>query len=618
MSRLLTAIVALTAWVLASPLRAEPLHGIAMHGAPALAAGFPHLPYANPAAPKGGRITLGVTGSFDSLNPLIVRGEAVQGIREFVVESLLARSLDEPFTLYPLLARSIDVPTDRSSITFHIDPAARFHDGKPVTAQDVIFSMELLREKGRPNHRTYYKKIAAAEVLSAESVRFTFKPSESLPGVPAPEVPSYDREMPLILGLMPVLPEHATNRETFDKTSLEPLVGSGPYRVLKVDTGRSIIYKRDENYWGRDLPVNRGRFNFGEIRYDYFREASTQFEAFKIGQIDLRGEDDPARWAEQYRIAAVTENRIVKTEFPSALPTGMTALVFNVRRPVFADQKVRQALIRLFNFEWTNRSLFHNLYKRTQSYFQRSMLAAIGASEARPASEREKELLAAFPGAVRPDILDGSYLFPVSDGTGHNRENARLAFELLKSAGYSLVDGKLMHPERGQLSFEILGSSAAQERLLSGFLGDLKRLGIDGRLRVVDSAQYQSRIKDYDYDMIQYTWPSSLSPGNEQLFRWSSAIADTPGSFNYAGVKNPAADAMIREMLLADTPDRFLSAVRALDRVLLSGDYVIPLFHAPTQWIAHWQRLKHPDAQPLSGYNLDTWWIEEPVPAPAP
>ncbi|MGQ0672107.1 MAG: extracellular solute-binding protein [Hyphomicrobium sp.] len=602
-----------------SAVAAEKQHAIAMHGEAKFPAGFSHFPYADPAAPKGGRVTLGTTGSFDNLNPLIVRGEAASGVREFVIETLMARSLDEPFTLYGLLAESIDYPPDRSAITFNINPGARFSDGQPVTAADVVFSMELLREKGRPNHRTYYKKVAAAEALSPLAVRFTFKPAEAAPGTPADAPPTYDREMPLIMGLMPVVPKHATDPETFDRTTLAPLIGSGPYRIATIDAGRSITYVRNPDYWGRDLAVNRGRFNFDEIRYDYFREPATQFEAFKIGQIDVRHEDDPARWADSYRIAAAEDGRIAKAEFPSGLPAGMTGLVFNTRRPVFQDARVRQALIRLFNFEWINRTLFHTLYKRTQSFFERSELAAIGADVPRPADDRETLVLDRSGASVKPAIRDGTYRFPVSDGTGHNRENARQAFALLAEAGYRLEDGRLVHTATGeQLSFEILASAAAQERLLSNFIADLKRLGIAARIRVVDSAQYQSRLKSYDYDMVQYSWLASLSPGNEQLFRWSSAVADQPGSYNFAGVKSPAVDRIIGDMLAAETAEEFRATVRALDRVLLSGDYVIPLFHAPTQWVAHWSRLAYPPVQPLWGYNLDTWWTTPASQTPSP
>jgi peptide/nickel transport system substrate-binding protein len=577
------------------PAAAEPAHAIAMHGSPKEAAGFPYFPYVNPDAPKGGRLTLGAYGSFDSLNPMIVRGEPAQGVREFAIESLMARGQDEPFTLYALLAESIDVPADRSHVTFRLDPRAHFSDGQPLTADDVLFSFELLKEKGRPNYRTYYKKVTSTERLSDREVRFVLGAGG-------------DREMPLILGLMPVLARHAVTADTFEATSLTPPIGSGPYRISNIDPGRSITYERDPGYWGKDLPVNRGRFNFDEIRFEYYREASTLIEAFKTGAIDLRSEDDPARWAEGYAFPAVAEGRVVKGEFDIGLPAGMTALVFNTRRSVFADIRVREALISLFNFEWVNKNLYHGLYTRTQSFFERSYLS----SARKPADARERALLAPYADNIKPEILEGTYRWPESDGSGQNRLNARAAYDLLASAGYALRGGKLVEEKSAKpLAFEVLAGSSGQERLLASFKADLEKLGISLAIRVVDSAQYQARLKDYDYDMIQFTWPASLSPGNEQLFRWSSQVARQPGSFNYAGVENPAADVLIAALLGAETPDDFISAVRALDRLLLSGSYVIPLFHVPKQWVAYWQRLHHPAAIPLFGFNLDSWWAED-------
>jgi len=581
-------------FITAGIAQAEPAHGIALYGAPKEPADFSHFSYVNPDAPKGGRLVLSAFGSFDSLNPLIVRGVPVNGIRDFVIESLMARGLDEPFTLYGLIAETVEVPEDRSSITFHLNPKARFSDGTPITADDVLFSFQLLKEKGRPNHRTYFAKVAKAERLSQRDVRFTFESAG-------------DREIPLILGLLPVLPRHLINPDTFESTSLELPVGSGPYRVGKVDTGRSVTFKRDPDYWGKDLPVNRGRFNFDEIRFNYFREGSVMFEAFKTGQVDLWPEDDPRRWANGYNFAAVADGRVVKRAFDIGLPAGMTALVFNTRRKVFADPRVRQALIYLFDFEWINRTLYAGLYSRTQSYFERSILASAG----RPADADERALLARYPAYVKPEIMEGRYRFPSTDGTGRNRENQTQAFRLLKEAGYALKGGKLVGPDGNQLSFEILAASTSQEALLLSFARDVERLGIEVKLRVVDGAQYQARLTSYDYDMIQNSWPSSLSPGNEQLFRWSSAAATTPGTYNFAGVQNPAADAMIQALLAAKAEEEFVSAVRALDRVLLSGDYVIPLFYTPKQWLAYWTRLKHPQTTPLFGYNTDSWWSAE-------
>jgi peptide/nickel transport system substrate-binding protein len=587
-----TAALALALLLFTSAARAEPVHGIALYGTPKQSADFTHFSYVNPDAPKGGRLVLSSFGSYDSLNPLIVRGVAANGIRDLTIECLMARGLDEPFTLYGLIAETVEVPEDRSSITFNLNPKAHFSDGHPITADDVIFSLQLLKEKGRPNHRTYYAKVAKTERLSDHAVRFTFDATG-------------DREVPLIIGLMPVLPKHAINPDTFENTSLQFPVGSGPYRVGKVDAGRSVTLVRDENYWGRDLPVNRGRYNFDEIRYDYFREGSVMFDAFKSGQVDLWPEEDPRRWADGYDFPAIRDGRAVKREFEIGLPAGMTALVFNTRRAVFADARVREALIGLFDFEWINRTLYAGLYQRTQSYFERSILASAG----RPADAREREILAPFPNAVKPAIMDGTFRFPSTDGSGRSRENQEKSFRLLQAAGYELRDRKLIEAKTGrQLEFEILASSTSQEGLLLSFARDVERLGIKVKLRVVDGAQYQQRLTSYDYDMIQNTWSSSLSPGNEQLFRWSTQAAKTDGTYNFAGVENPAADAMIQAMLAAKTEEDFVSAVRALDRVLLSGDYVIPLFFIPKQWLAYWTRLQHPEKTPLFGYNVESWW----------
>jgi peptide/nickel transport system substrate-binding protein len=579
--------------LLPCPARAEPVAGIAMHGEPARQKAFTSFPYVNPDAPKGGRATLSVQGSYDSLNPLIVKGAPADGVREYLYESLLARANDEPFTLYGLIAEAVESPPDRSFVEFTLNPAAKFSDGAPITVDDVIFSHAVLRDHGRPNHRSYYKKVAKVEQTGERKVRFTFDAS-------------VDREMPLILGLMPVLPKHLLSAETFEKTTLTPPIGSGPYTISKVEPGKSIAFKRDPNYWGRDLPVNRGLYNFDEIRYDYYRDSGSLFEAFKAGAIDARPEDDPTRWTEGYNIPPVRDGRIVKEEFPVAVPAGMSALVFNTRRPFFADQRVREALIKLFDFEWINRTLYHGQYARTESYFARSDLSSHG----RPADEKEKALLAPYSGEVKPKIMDGTFAFPVSDGTGENREGRKEALALLEQAGYRLEKGKVRDKQGRPVSFEILAATRAEERLLLTYARALKQVGIDARIRQVDSAQYQRRKLNYDYDMLQYDWPVSLSPGNEQFFRWGSDAASTEGTYNYAGVKSAGVDAMIKALLEAKDSKSFVAAVRALDRLLLSGDYVVPLFHLPTQWLAYWNRLKRPTNTPLYGYQIDTWWSE--------
>jgi len=570
----------------------EAWHAIAMHGEPALAAGFTSFSYANPAAPKGGRLTEGVIGTFDSVNPFIIKGLAEQRVRNYVVETLMARGYDEPFTLYGLLAKSVETDDERTYVTFRLDPAARFSDGHPVTAEDVIFSFEILRDKGRPNHRTYYAKVSKAEVVGPDAVRFDLSAA-------------HDRELPLILGLMPILPRHAIDPATFEDTTFAPLIGSGPYVIAEVRPGHTVRLARNPNYWGRHLAVNRGFWNFDEIRIDYYRDANSHFEAFKKGLFDVNVERDPSRWETAYAIPAVRDGRIVKEAFADALPKPYSAFVFNTRKPLFADIRVREALMLLLDAEWINHNFFFDRFKRSASYFDDSELSA----HRRPADARERELLAPFPQAVRADVLDGTWSPPVSDGSGRDRETLKRALALLAEAGYEL-DGTVLR-ERGSdrpFAFEILVTTKDQERLALAFQRHLRRAGIDARVRMVDAVQYDRRRQTYDFDMIQNRWDESLSPGNEQSFYWGSAAADAPGTRNYMGAKNPAIDAMIDAMLAARTRKDFVAAVRALDRVLMSGFYTVPLFYLPEQWVARWERIARPAKTSLSGYLPETWW----------
>ena len=547
-----------------------------MHGEPAWAPDFSHSTYANPAAPKGGQLVQGVLGTFDCLNPFIVKGLPAANIRGYVIESLLARGYDEPFTLYGLLADSVATDVARSFVTFTINPAARFSDGKPVTPEDVIFSWELLRDKGRPNFRTYYAKVVKAEATGTRTVRFDLSGAD-------------DRELPLIIGLMPVLAKHAINPATFEDTSFDPPLGSGPFVVGAVKPGESVIFKRDKNYWGRDLPINRGLWNFDTIRFDYYRDGNTHFEAFKKGLYDLRVETDPGRWQTAYNFPALREGRVVKEDLPYGLPKGMQGLVFNTRRPVFGDVRVREAILQLFDFEWMNHNYFFDLYRRTASYFDGCDLSAHGVA----ANARERELLTPFPDAVRSDIMDGTWSPPVTDGSGRDRDTLRRAFVLFKAAGYELKGTQLVHVASGRLlSFEILTTTRDQERLALAFARNLKRAGIEARVRTVDATQFERRRIGFDFDMMEYRWEQSLSPGNEQLFYWGSVAADEQGSRNYMGVKSKAVDAMIAAMLAATTRPDFVSAARALDRVLLSGFYVVPLYFPPVQWVARWTRIR--------------------------
>jgi peptide/nickel transport system substrate-binding protein len=567
-------------------------HAIAMHGEPAWGANFTHPAYADPTAPKGGQLTQGVLGTFDCLNPFIVKGLPAANIRGYVVESLLARGYDEPFTLYGLLADTVSTDTARTFVTFGLNPAARFSDGKPVTPQDVIFSWELLRDKGRPNFRTYYTKVVKAEAIGARSVRFDLTGAD-------------DRELPLIIGLMPILPQHAINLLTFEDTSFEPLLGSGPYKISNVRPGQSVTFTRDKDYWGRDLAINRGLWNFDAIRFDYYRDGNTHFEAFKKGLYDLRVETDPGRWQTAYDFPAARQGRVLKEDLPYGLPKGMQGLVFNTRRKIFSDIRVREAILQLFDFEWINHTYFFNLYKRTASYFDGCDLSAHGV----PANARERAILTPFPDAIRADMMDGAWSPPVTDGSGHDRTTLRRAFALFKSAGYELNGTQLVNVATGRpFSFEILTTTRDQERLALAFTRNLKRAGIEPRVRNVDATQFERRRIGFDFDMMEYRWEQSLSPGNEQLFYWGSAAADQQGSRNYMGVKSKAVDAMIAAMLEATNRADFVSATRALDRVLLSGFYVVPLYFPPAQWVARWSRIARPARTSLFGYLPETWW----------
>jgi len=588
----LTLAAAIGFLLLDANVTAEPQHAIAMHGDPLYPAGFDHFLYTNPDAPKGGRLTLGLLGTFDSLNPLIVRGTSVPQVRTYVVESLLARGRDEPFTLYGLLAEKVETDDARSFVTFYLDPRAHFADGTPVTADDVLFSWKLLRDKGRPNLRYYYGKVAHAEKAGDRAVRFDFANTDN-------------RELPLILGLMPVLPAHAIDAEHFEDTGLKPLPGSGPYRIVEVKVGESLTLKRDPDYWGRDLAVNRGLYNFDELKIDFYRDANTWFEAFKRQLYDVRIETDPGRWTTQYNFPAAGALGLVRESATSAEPRPMFALVFNTRRAIFSDPRVRAAIVQLFDFEWVNAKLYYGAYRRTASYFEASELSARG----RPADERERALLAPFPGAVTPDVLEGRYQPPVSDGSGRDRERLKRALELFAEAGWELNNGVLVSRARKEpMRFEIMVSGRDEERLALAFSDMLKRAGIAASVRFVDGTQYERRRQSYDFDMMPYTWEQSLSPGNEQSFYFGSASADIPGTRNYMGVKSPAIDAMIAAIIAAHAREDLVAAVRALDRLLMSGTYVVPLYHLPDIWIARWPWIGRPATPPLTGPAIESWW----------
>ena len=576
-----------------------PRHAIAMLGEPALPPGFSHFPYADPNAPQGGRITFGSLGTFDSLNPFVLssmrttaRGMWDPEYGRLVFESLMTRSADEPFTLYGLLAQSVVMPDDRSWIEFQLNPLAKWSDGKPVTPEDVIFTFDVLTEKGRPPFNARMDKIAKFEKTAPDKVRFTFN-SKS------------DREFPLIIaGFMPVLAKHATPTEGFEGSSLAAMLGSGPYLVETIEPGSRVVYKKRAGYWGKGLAVNRGQLNFDQIAIEYFGSAQARFEAFKKGLSDVYPEGDPAEWERAYDFPAVKDGRVKKAMFESGTPSNMLGFVFNTRRKVFSERAVRRALAMLFDFEWANRNLFFDAYRRTGSYWQGSELSALGV----PASEAEKTLLAPWPGSVSADVLDGTYKPAVTDGSGRDRKILRAALDLLKQSGFAAKGDKLADPNGVPLSFEILTKAENEEKLAIAFKRTLEILGVDVAIRSVDDAQYQRRVQDFDYDMIVASYSASLSPGAEQEGRWTSASRDKTGSFNFAGAADPAIDAVIGSVLQARDAVGFRAGVRALDRLLISGHYVVPLFHLEAQRVAHWSRLSYPQKPPLYGVHFPVWW----------
>ncbi|HXT07345.1 MAG TPA: extracellular solute-binding protein [Roseiarcus sp.] len=579
----------------AAPARADaPAPAIAMHGAPALPADFAALPYANPQAPKGGTLRLGVLGTFDSLNPFNVKAlSTAEGLSGRVFQSLMARSRNEPFTLYGLVAKSIETDAARDYVTFRLDPRARFSDGSPITADDVRFTFELLRDHGRPPQRAAFALVKSVTTPDALTIRFDLKGAN-------------DRELPLILALMPALSRADTDVARFEQSSLAIPVGSGPYVVGSVDPGRRIVYRRDPNYWARDLPVSRGLDNFDRIEIDYYRDQSALFTAFAAGLYDFRIEDDAMRWRRDYDFPRRRRGEVLVESPPVALPRGMSGFVFNTRRPQFADVRVREALASMFDFDWIDATLFGGAYVRDVSYFGDSALSSAG----RPASARERALLAPFPGAVRAAILAGSWRPSVSDGSGRDRAIARAALAELGRAGYALERGALRDSHGAPFGFEILVKTSAEERLALDYSAMLARIGVAARVRLVDETQFQRRRQRFDFDMMPASFPASASPGAEQVGRWSTAAASQEGAFNIAGARSPAIDAMISALLAADGEEDFVAAARALDRVLLSGCYMVPFYHAKSQWIAYSARLGHPARTPLYGVDLDAWWMK--------
>lgn len=575
---------------LATPITAAPRHGIAMMGEPALSEGFTHLPYANPDAPKGGELRQAVTGSFDSVNPFIVKGQAAAGLRGLVFESMLGRNWSEAFSLYGLLAESIEVSDDRQTFTFRLRPEARFSDGTPVTAADIVFSMETLRDKGRPNFKNSYSKITKVETPDARTISFTQEAG--------------DRELPLILGLMPIISKAYWQGRDFATTTLDPITGSGPYVIANVKAGETIVYRRNPDYWGKDLPLNRGLWNFNEVRFDYYRDSNAAFEAFTSGLADIRVETDPVRWNTGYNVPAVQSGQITLEKIEQKTPAPTTGFAFNTRRPIFADPRVREALVMAFDFEWANANLFANAYRRTYGYFSGSELS----SQDRPVDEREKLVLGEALAKLRPDFVAGTYKLPVSDGSGRDRKILREAVTLLGQAGWTVTDAGLVNAKGEPFAFTITVQNKDQEKIALHYQRTLNAIGIKAAVRVVDSAQFSALQTSYDYDMIPVSWFNSLSPGNEQVLYFGSDGRATEGTRNYPGIADPGVDAAIKAMLNAKTREDFVAAVRAEDRLLVSGFYIIPFYDAGGQWVGRWKHIGRPDVQPLAGFETTTLW----------
>lgn len=569
----------------------EVSHAISLHGQPRYPAGFKSFAYVNPAAPKGGDIRLYSLGTFDSLNPFINKGVAADDISR-IYDSLTTASQDEPFSRYGLLASKIERdPADASWITYHLNPSARFSDGKPVTADDVVFTFDTIRKDGDPSYKAYFADISTIEALDAQRVKFTFKSTNN-------------RELPLIVGELPILPRHYWASRNFNSTTLDIPVGSGPYVISKVDPGRSVVFSRNPNYWGKDLPVNRGRDNFNSVTYVYYRDTTVAFEGFKAGQYDFRAENRAKTWATEYSFPAVKQGLVKRLEQAHQNSSGMQGFAFNLRKPVFQDIRVREALGYAFDFEWSNRTLFNLAYVRTNSYFSNSELAAKGS----PGKE-ELAVLSPLRKQLPATVFGPVWQPPRTDGSGNARANLLKAQQLLASAGWTMRNGKLIDKQGQPLAFELLLAQPEFERIVQPFRQNLARLGVDMKIRMVDVSQYVERMRRFDYDMTVATFPQSQSPGNEQQDFWSSKAADIQGSRNIIGIKNPAVDALIQKIISASSRTELVTAAKALDRVLLANHYVIPQYHVNKYRLAYWDIFDRPAVTPRYGLGFENWWV---------
>ena len=568
-------------------------HGLSLFGELKYPADFKHLDYVNPDAPKGGVVRMSAIGTFDSLNPFIIKGTPAAGIG-LIYETLLDGAQDEPSSEYGLLAASVEVPKDLSWVAFTLRPEARWHDGKPVTPTDVIFSFETLKKEGAPFYRYYYANVDKAEQTGPRTVRFTFQGPKN-------------RELPLIVGQLQVLPKHYWEGKEFNATTLDPPLGSGPYRIKSLESGRSISYERVADYWGKNLPINKGRYNFDAMQFDYFRDPIIALEAFKAHTFDFRQENNSKLWATSYDFPAIRDGRVKKDEIRHEIPTGMQGFAFNLRRPQFMDPRVRQALAYAFDFEWSNKNLFYGQYTRTKSYFSNSELASSGLP-----SMAELKLLDPLKDQIPEQVFTQEYLPPATDGSGKIRKNLRTAKKLLEAAGWKVKDGILTETKSGRaMTMEFLLVSPAFERIVAPLVENLKRLGVKATIRIVDTSQYRRRLDTFDFDVVVASFGQSLSPGNEQRDFWGSAAAEREGSRNIIGIKDPAIDTLIDHIIFAKSRAELITASRALDRVLLWHHYVIPNWHIRAFRAAYWDRFDKPKVRPKYGLGFqDTWWID--------
>jgi microcin C transport system substrate-binding protein len=577
-------------------------HALAMHGSPKYSADFSHFDYANPAATKGGKLrhaTISSSG-FDSLNPFVIKGVPAAGLallgRSYFYDSLTVQSDDEAFTQYGLIAESMEMPEDRSWVIFHINPKARFHDDYPITADDVLFTFELLTTQGHPLYAAYYHDVIKSEALDELTVKFSFRNGDN-------------KELPLIMGQLPILPKHYWQDREFAKSNLEIPIGSGAYRIHSVDPGRAIVYQRAADYWAAELAVNRGRFNFEQISYDYYRDSNVALEALKSDEFDLRVETTAKTWHTAYKGPQFDNGQLKKEEIAHQNPTGMQGFVYNTRRKQFTDPRVREALAYAFDFEWTNKQLFYSSYKRTESYFSNSELASSGL----PSAE-ELAILEPFRDQLPPQVFTQSYTVPRTEGNGNTRSNIRHALQLLKQAGWVIKDKQLTNQASGEtMHFEIMLVTPEMQRMVLPFKKNLQRLGINVDIRLVDTQQYINRRNSFDFDMIVGSMRQSNSPGNEQRDFWHSREADRPGSRNWAGIKNPVIDQLVDLVISAPNRQSLVHRTRALDRVLLWGHYVIPQHHLSVYRVAYWDRFSRPMIAPKFSLGLDNWWFSPPL-----